>query len=293
MITNKVWSWVMIFWACILGLGAAGAILACQEPTTPVEIQISEPEAISLKDTSFFISLGTDSIRFDYYVAAEGSSKLIVALPGWNHSPHQYLEHSTLLDSARARGFAVLLAHMGKSVYADSIYPETRADYKPLATSTWWINEVWPELEKRGMMDRQTALCLLGYSTGARGALTLAQLDNRPHAVALLSGDYDAYLDTHDPLLVNALGAYEDFPERWKRMHLLGAASYRPSCAVYVAHSNGDQVVPIGHSRTLVRELDLREMGSLEYSFANGGHNWDYWSREIMPALRFFDEHCQ
>jgi S-formylglutathione hydrolase FrmB len=315
---NKTWFWAL-------------AWVACSAPESSEPKTVEAPAGLLTHDTSFVLSTDQGAeVRFDYYAApAAGidtvgdklaaaaqagagsavvsaqaadpvlaaSHKLIIALPGWNHSASQYVEHSSLIRMARARGYAVLLVHMGKSVYADSVYPETRSDYRLYPTSTWFSEQVWYELEHKLGLFPNCFVGLVGYSTGARGAITLAM--QRPEwvsAVAAWSGDYLPSLDYNDALLVNALGPHSAFPERWDRADLC-AQALGVKCPVYLSHTYADEVVPMAHSQALFAALDssqvecnwVQDAGIKTVFLIKGGHNWDYWASQVLPSLNFFD----
>jgi len=294
------------------------AWVACSGTELPEPKIDDTPAGLLAHDTSFVLSTDQGAeVRFDYYAApaasagdtaaaqvlagagnaAAPSHKLIVALPGWNHSASQYGEHSSLIRLARSRGYAVLLAHMGKSVYADSVYAETRSDYRLYPTSTWFSSQVWYELERKLGLFPNCFVGLVGYSTGARGAITLAiQRPEWVSAVAVWSGDYLPSLDYNDALLVNALGPHSAFPDRWDRADLC-AQAMGVKCPVYISHTYADQVVPMAHSQALCAALDssqvesnwVRDAGIKTVFLIKGGHNWDYWASQVLPSMNFFD----
>ena len=294
------------------------AWVACSGTELPEPKIDDTPAGLLAHDTSFVLITDQGAeVRFDYYAAqaasagdsaaaqvvagagnsAAPSHKLIIALPGWNHSASQYGEHSSLIRLARARGYAVLLAHMGKSVYADSVYAETRSDYRLYPTSTWFSSQVWYELERKLGLFPNCFVGLVGYSTGARGAITLAiQRPEWVSAVAAWSGDYLPSLDYNDALLVNALGPHSAFPDRWDRGDLC-AQAMGVKCPVYLSHTYADQVVPMAHSQALCAALDssqvesnwVQDAGIKTVFLIKGGHNWDYWASQVLPSLNFFD----
>lgn len=296
------------------------ALVACSGTESPEPKIVEAPAGLLSHDTSFVLSTDQGAeVRFDYYAAAAVEEaagavttarasaaevaaaavphKLIIALPGWNHSASQYEEHSSLIRSARARGYSVLLVHMGKSVYADSVYPETRSDYRLYPTSTWFSDQVWYELERKLGLFPNCFVGLLGYSTGGRGAITLAiQRPEWVSAVAAWSGDYLPSLDYNDALLVNALGPHSAFPDRWDRADLC-AQAMGVKCPVYLSHTYADEVVPMAHSQALYSALDssqvecnwVQDAGIKTVFLIKGGHNWDYWASQVLPSLNFFD----
>ena len=287
------------------------AWVACSGTELPEPKIDDTPAGLLAHDTSFVLSTDQGAeVRFDYYAAAAGvdtasvdgnaaspSHKLIIALPGWNHSASQYGEHSSLIRLAHARGYAVLLAHMGKSVYADSVYAETRSDYRLYPTSTWFSSQVWYELERKLGLFPTCFVGLVGYSTGARGAITLAiQRPEWVSAVAAWSGDYLPSLDYNDALLVNAMGPHSELPDRWDRADLC-AQAMGVKCPVYLSHTYADEVVPMAHSQALCAALDssqvesnwVQDAGIKTVFLIKGGHNWDYWASQVLPSLNFFD----
>ena len=275
----------ILIWA-LVGCGNA-------EVTNMQNVSTSEDVAMRQTDTTF--ELETDygaSVQFDYFASPEPSSKLIVALPGWNHSPKQYLEHSSLLDSSRFLGYNVLLIHMGKSVYADSVYPETRKDYRLYPTATWFSNSVWSALEQHINLTPDCFVGVMGYSTGGRGAATIAIMNpERVSVLAVWSGDFKPELEPHDALQTNIRGPYASFKDRWDRADLCVKID-RLTCPVYISHGLKDEVVPLAQSKTFYNTLLPRRTSEnlIGNWVPNAAHDWDFWSVEVLKSLDFFEK---
>jgi len=189
------------------------------------------------------------------------------------------------LQNPHSWGFQVLLCDMGKSVYMDSIYPEAREDYKGFATRTWlWDSILGPVSRNIGTGN----MVLMGLSTGARGSVLLGmEHQNEVGAVVALSGDYFPNFDPDDKLMINSMGPYSRFKNRWEKgkndvRSLDGMPDF-----VFLAHGIQDSWVNLDHTIRLKQRLtEIQTTEKLEAQFADGKHDYAFWNAFGLEGLR-------
>lgn len=215
--------------------------------------------------------------------------RTLILLPGWNYPRTCWCDSSSVCQEALRRGYRLLLFEMGKSIYASQAFPETRPDWRAYPTLRTLLDTVFPELLRRGLLERGRGY-LLGLSTGGRGVvLILAQTETLFAAGAALSGDFDPHLDSRDPLLTGWYGRYS---QRWEEIDnplRLAARLRRP---LFLAHGVADPVVPYQHSQRLyerIRQLNPH-LPCILHLDPKGKHDFTFWDTYGRRALDFFDD---
>lgn len=225
------------------------------------------------------------SYRFYLQNPQKKNGLVLVLLPGWNYPVMDWKTKTGVVDSALSWGFQVLLCDMGKSVYMDSIYPEAREDYKGFATRTWlWDSILGPVSRNIGNGN----MVLMGLSTGARGSVLLGmEHQNEVGAVVALSGDYFPNFDPDDKLMINSMGPYSRFKNRWEKgkndvRSLDGMPDF-----VFLAHGIQDSWVNLDHTIRLKQRLtEIQTTEKLEAQFADGKHDYAFWNAFGLEGLR-------
>ena len=268
--------------------------VACQSPavkkqTRTISTTVKKSSNYQIQfaqDTSFKHSFNGHLYTFYYRHSENPIQQLLVLLPGWNYSVLDWENRTKVLDSALSMGFDVFLCDMGKSVYMDSIYPETRSDYRFYPTRTWLWDSVLNKHFNQVIFDEKR-LHLMGLSTGARGSVLLGmEHQNEVGGVIALSGDYVPSLDTTDALMINTMGRYYQFQQRWEEgmnstYNLDGMPDF-----LYIGHGLQDKVVSPVQSESLYEHTRvLTTTETLHYRPQNGGHNYDFWNTSGLEAL--------
>lgn len=268
--------------------------LACQSPkvknhdcNTIKEVNKGSNYQISFaQDTSFECSFNGRPYSFYYRKPENSIQQLLVLLPGWNYSVLDWENKTNVVDTALSMGFDVFLCDMGKSVYMDSIYPETKSEYRFYPTRTWLWDSVLNKQFNRAIFDEKR-LHLMGLSTGARGSVFLGmEHQNEVGGVIALSGDYVPILDTTDVLMINTIGRYHQFQSRWEEglnstYNLDGMPDF-----LYVGHGLQDKVVSPIQSDLLYEHIRvLTTTEKLHFKMQNGEHNYEYWNTSGIEAL--------
>lgn len=217
----------------------------------------------------------------------------IVALPGWNFDNAQWCDSTDLCEKALAEGYAIILPEMGKSIYCDSIFPETRKDWLKYPTRSWMKETMIPSIQKafKLLVEDQNNF-VMGLSTGARGAVLLAlDLPEIFSACGALSGDYDQTRYTKDKLYNGYYGSFDKFTQRWLNNDNVITSIQQLTVPIYIAHGQKDKIVPIDYSQQLF--VALQESGN-EKSILNvnptAGHTYSFWNSEVDAVLAFFEK---
>ncbi len=227
-------------------------------------------------------------------IPKNNNHQLILFLPGWNLPATDWKTKTHVIDSALSKGYSVLMVDMGKSVYLDTFYANTRSDYKKHPTRQWLWNEVLKPYRDAGFftdVHKGLKSHIFGLSTGARGAIALAQDHNLTvNFIAALSGDYNPNIDTTDALMINAMGRYYQNPGRWK----LGSnnlINHGPiSGHLFIGHGKNDKIVPFEHSLAFAdssNKWSLVQPGwqIMTYFPENSGHNYMFWNEAGLRAI--------
>lgn len=213
----------------------------------------------------------------------------ILVLPGYNFSPDYLLQTSDLKELAQRMHFRLIIPDMGRSIYAGKIYPETRKDLIGCITRVKLLYDLIPSLQKKYKLLTGKSF-ILGISTGARGAMLLAEESKLFNGIAGLSGDYDQTTDIHDKLITSWYGPYQKFPDRWKNCDNPLNAAKKITIPVYLAHGNKDKVVNCQHSLLLYKKLQ-QEKRQVEFiQEEEEGHDFRFWNKHIPLAMEFFSK---
>ncbi len=220
----------------------------------------------------------------------------IVALPGWNFPNTGWCDSTKLCEKALKLGYAVILPEMGKSIYCDSVFPETRKDWLIYPTRAWVRETMIPELQSSfQLLVKGQNNFVMGLSTGARGAVLLAMdLPEIFSACGALSGDYDQTRYTKDKLYNGYYGGFDTFKQRWLQNDNAITSIKQITIPIYIAHGKKDKIVPIDYSQQLF--VALQESGN-EASILNinptAGHTYSYWNSEVDAVLDFFKKYSK
>ena len=258
----------------------------------PIEIPVL-PNIDS--DTTIFYNFNNAPIEIVIKFPSDTIFKgTIITLPGWNYSNSDWCDKTELCEKALAEGYALILPEMGKSIYCDSVYPETRKDWLKYPTRSWIKKNMIPTIQEdfKLLMGEQNNF-VMGLSTGARGAVLLAMdLPEIFSACGALSGDFDQTRYTKDNLYNGYYGPYLKFTDRWTMQDNAVTSISKLTVPVYLAHGDKDEIVPIAYSKQLF--IALQENGN-ERSILNvnptAGHDYDFWNSEVDAVLNYFDRH--
>ena len=244
------------------------------------------------RDTTFLVNGRAVDIRYP-------STKIkgcILCLPGWNFSRTDMCDKSGFCAKAKEAGFILVLPEMGKSIYASSIYPETRSDWMRFPGMSFFTDTLFPFLQKQfNLLKEGENNFVYGISTGGRGVAMCAWHCSKIFkAGAALSGDYDQLRMPNDNLMKGYYGELSKFRERWEKDDpYLHAEEFK--VPLYIAHGGMDKVVPTEQSKLFYEKLlSVKDHPDVILHIAEAGeHNYQFWGGETEEVLRFFSDHCK
>lgn len=214
----------------------------------------------------------------------------ILALPGWNYPYSHWCDSTNLCQLAKRNGYDLVMPTMGKTIYSDSIYPQTKQDWKGEVTRKW-INEVMiPMLQKDlDVLLDQESNKIIGISTGGRGALLLA-IDHPGlfDAGASLSGDFEMSNFPNDNLYIGFFGPFSKHKDIWMGIENPLNQMNELETPFYFAHGSKDNIVPLKHLLFLKEEIDTVE--NVINVVTDGKHDYTLWRMETEKAFLFFEK---
>ena len=213
-------------------------------------------------------------------------------LPGWNFPPDDWCNKTSLCSQARKQGYFVVLPDMGKSVYQEKIFPETRTDWRKMPTRAWLRDTVIPFLQKQfGILDTSSRNLLVGLSTGARGvALLSLDIPKLFRGAAALSGDYDQSLLPNDRLMTGYYGSYYRFKKRWQTVDNVLYRLKDFCIPIYLGHGSADKTCTPVQTRLLYDSLKKQQPQlEIRLHMPEAGHDYYYWNSEVGNILNFFN----
>lgn len=217
----------------------------------------------------------------------------ILALHGWNLSFNDWCDSTSLCDKAKSMGYVVVLPNMGKSIYSNRYYPQTRKDWSIFPTRMWFQDTLLTHLQTQfNLLESDNKNFLLGLSTGGKGAALLGlENPNVFKAVAVLSGDFDQTYDTTSSFYKGFYGAYSDYKERWEESDNVVYNIKDYVVPTYLGHGLQDIVVDVKETQLFYKAI-LNHHPNIKAelhvdSFAK--HNYDYWNSEVDAVLNFFN----
>jgi S-formylglutathione hydrolase FrmB len=223
--------------------------------------------------------------------AVKKTRGVFLVLHGWNLPAEEWCTKTDLCSKATALGFFVVLPDMGLSVYQDQDYDETRSNWRTYPTRSWLCDTLIPLLRKNyGLLLENDSNYIVGLSTGARGvALVLLDFPELFKGAAALSGDYDQYQLPNDNLTTGYYGSFTAYNERWKTIDNPVYRIKEYKTPIFLGHGTEDKVVPISQTYEFYDSLKKYNPSlPIKLSTPAAGHNYDYWSSEVDPIMKFF-----
>lgn len=222
------------------------------------------------------------------YAAKKDSRKypLVIALHGWNHSPELFRDKGGLARWADTYGVVLAVPAMGKSIYETRLYKEGKRPWAPVPGTRWVGEVILPYVRAHYAVRSDRAhTAVIGYSTGGRGAVLLAEAYPEFGFAGSLSGTFDLMrLDPKDGeyrIHANVYGPREKFPERWVLDNCIAPERLAKLAGtrLFIAHGERDKVV---HRDQLDALRDaLKGNTSVPARFvvaAEGAHDWAFWN---------------
>lgn len=239
------------------------------------------------------VTVQIDNTPVDVLVPEQRYIGDLLVLHPWDEGRSEWCRSAQLCTQATKRGFRVIMPEMGKSIYAQAVYPETRKDWRDFRTMQWLKETLIPDLRDQYCLLKEDGQnFVLGASAGARGAILLAEeLPRLFVAVAALSGDYNPSELKGDNVYRGFLGEFEEFPQRWELAENVVEGCSEIRASVYLGHGKADDMIPYTQTLHLYDQLkDKNPSLNLRLNLpADRGGDFAYWGSEVGNVFDFFE----
>ena len=281
-VINAAFMLLLIFTAFVLFPG-----MSKQETnTTSFSPYISKGKT-PLHDTTLIVN-GRKVLIKIYDTNKKGT---FLMLQGWNLPVEDWYTKTSICQKVLSQGYCIVLPDMGKSIYHEKVFPETRSDWKVYPTRKWLCDTLIPLLQKEYalLLENETNY-LVGLSTGARGvALTLLEFKKLFKAAAALSGDYNQLKMPADNLMKGYYGPMDLYSERWTNTDNPINKIQEYQTPLYLGHGKLDNVVPAEQTRLFYDSLKkVHPKLKLKLHMPEAQHDYNYWESETDSILNFF-----
>lgn len=228
-----------------------------------------------------------DGIRVRIVINDVKSKSDLILLTGWNFPLEHWNDSTGIIEIAKENGWNLIMPEMGKSIYHQRVYPETRADWSREKTVVWLTDTLFPRLRlSYGILDTGRFVRVLGISTGGRGAMALVNKEpGLIDEVISLSGDYSTISFPNDNLYRGYFGELSENAMIWKNEDLCKVPPQTKSKFILI-HGEKDKIVPVEHSERL-NDLLLSKNKRVQFlKDSSGGHNYIFWKAMIDSVLK-------
>lgn len=252
------------------------------------QITDTSNDKLPLNDTTLIINNHKVLLK----ISGQNKKGTFLVLHGWSLPAEDWCNKTSLCDKVLKKGYCVVLPDMGKSVYQEKNYPETRADWRAYPTRKWLSDTLIPILRKKySLLLINENNYLVGLSTGARGvALVLLDFPELFKGAAALSGDYAQEKMPADNLMTGFYGPFHKFKKRWLEQDNPISRIKEYQTSIYLGHGKLDQVVP--PEQTIMFYDSLKKYHSslkMKLDTPNARHDYLFWDSEVNNILIFFD----
>ncbi len=261
----------------------------------PSKEKISKKDTVKKNNVKNIVNdtlLIIDNRKVFIKVPTQKTRGTFLVLHGWNFPADDWCNKTGLCSKATEQGFYVVLPDMGKSIYQDQNYPETRNEWRVYPTRSWLSDTLIPLLQKKyGLLLKNDSNYIVGLSTGARGvALVLLDFPDLFKGAAALSGDYDQVKMPNDNLMTAYYGAYLTHKERWQKTDnpVYRISEYKTP--IYLGHGTIDKVVPPAQTIEFYDSLKkYHPTLKTKLSMPEAAHAYEYWDSEVDSIMKFFE----
>ncbi|MFO0746931.1 MAG: alpha/beta hydrolase-fold protein [Myxococcota bacterium] len=224
---------------------------------------------------------------------------LVLALPGWNHSPELFRDKGGLAAEADRHQVVIAVPAMGKSIYETALYPETKGTGLGAPGARWVGEVVLPYLRAHYAVRQDRAhTAVIGYSTGGRGAVFLAERYPEFAFAGSLSGTFDlmtlAPSEGEYKIHKVVYGARKKFMPRWVADNIVTPANLAAltTTRLFIGHGAADASVHPDQLESL-RQAMQRSGLHFDVTFAlvpGAIHDWAYWTSQWDAVFAAMDE---
>jgi S-formylglutathione hydrolase FrmB len=264
-------------------------LFACSEQQAQDTVQQGSKTVQEDEFTPIIDTIMVDSVVIALQIRDTALANVLL-LPGWNYSIDHWHDSTLVEKLAEKHGFNLIMPNMMRSIYSDSIYGETRSDWKKEKTSTWLYDTLIPQIQERYNVLKSDQLnFVVGISTGGRGAVKsmITQSELFDGGVSL-SGDFDIVSSPNDNLNNGFYGSIERYDIRWIREDLQLRA-FQINVPILLIHGSNDKVVSAKHSMNLAEALKKSDKSYELVIDSTGGHDYNFWNKYLPKSFKFID----
>jgi|GEM_PF-1607716 len=218
-----------------------------------------------------------------------GKRPLMLALHGWNHSAAMFRDKGMLGQWADQYGFVLAVPDMGKTIYETSLYPgaNPKKAWSSVPGTRWVAEVILPYVRAHyAVYGDRGHTAVIGYSTGGRGAVLLAEAYPEFAFAGSTSGTYDLMRlqPKEGEYKIHAVvyGDREAFPKRWEFDNIVAPARLAKLAGVrlYISHGTKDKSVNPDQVAALRDALKGRDI-VVTYDLVKGAkHEWEFWTTQ-------------
>ncbi len=221
-------------------------------------------------------------------VAAATKYPLVIALHGWNHSPEMMRDKSQLARWADVYGVVLAVPTMRTTVYETALYPESKRTWGAVPGTRWVGEIILPYVRASYAVHADRAhTAVIGYSTGGRGAVLLAETYPEFAFAGSASGTFDlmrlAPADGEYKIHAVVYGPRDKFAARWELDNCTSPArlAQLAGTQLFIAHGAKDKSVRPDQLDALRDAVKGNASVQAEFVVApDGAHTWEYWNSQ-------------
>jgi S-formylglutathione hydrolase FrmB len=225
---------------------------------------------------------------------ADKKYPLVIALHGWNHSAKLFRDKGELTRWADSYGLVIAIPEMSTTIYETALYPESKRTWAAVPGTRWVGEVILPYLRAHyAVASDRGHTAVIGYSTGGRGAVLLAEAYPEFGFAGSASGTFDlmrlAPKEGEYKIHAVVYGPRDKFKDRWELDNCISPARLTKLAGtqLFIAHSSKDTSVLPDQLDALRDALKGNTAIKAEFVVApDGGHTWPYWNSQWEAMFR-------
>ncbi len=206
-----------------------------------------------------------------------------------------------LTEYADKHHFVLVCPDMGTTIYESEYYPFTKRKWSTIP-GLYFVDKVILPYVKRNysIIEDRKGSGVLGYSTGGRGAVLLAEKYGEFSAVVGLSGTYNLFtlpVGTGEyKIHRNIFGKRVQNTEAWKKDDCSNPDLMKnlDDTSLLLIHGEKDPVVSSIQSSKFASTLKKQYNHDVKLIVdMDGKHDWKFWNKHLKQSFKFLTEHLK